>query len=200
MIVSIDITPETQQLIAEHGRLADRAGEAIAGGLHAAAAAGAEEIRKKLNLGELGLDMQRPGSGLAASVFGWMLDNNEPLAAVGVPSNAPAAAYAGILEHGGTIRPVRARALAVPVSDEAKQYTSPRDQADLFMLKRPGKTPVLAESRGRGKGQHVIVHWVLMGSVTIAPRQWLSKGAEASTPTMAEAFAGRVGEYAAQWS
>lgn len=192
MIVTLEIPAETRQRIERDRKRLGAANvkAAMAKALNAAVATGADEIRQQLLMGELGLTMQNPGSGLAASLMGWMLDESAPLAALGVPGNSPAAAYARIHEYGGTITPKRARALAVPVSEEAKQYTSPRDMANLTLIPRKKKPPLLVEmltARG-GRRAQWRVHWVLLASVTITGQHWLSRGADAARDAMASAF------------
>jgi len=198
VIVTLEITEASKRLIARHTKAADQAGEALARGLEAAAVAGADKIREGLVRGDYDLVMQHPGSGLAASVFGWMIDASIPLAAVGVPSDAPAAKYARILEEGGTIRPRTARALAVPISDEAKREESPRAMAGLVMISRrmAGKPPLLARVLRGGRLQ---VHWVLLKSVTIRPRRWLSRGTQDALPEMTRVFEGVLSEYVGTW-
>lgn len=200
MIVTLEIPAATQAKIDKGGRAAKRAGAAIAAGLETAAVAGAEDVRRQLVMGELGLEMQHPGSGLAGSLLGWMIDASLPLAAIGVPSDSPAAAYAGILERGGTITPKSGRMLAVPISDEAKQHTSPRDMPDLQMIPRKGKPPLLVRMLSRrGDVTGFELHWVLVPRVTIEARHWLSKGAEAAVPVMTAAFQSRLDEYGREW-
>lgn len=183
MIVTLEIPAASRRQIERQAKTLDNAPAVMRKALHAAVVVGAEEIRDLLVTEQLGLSMQHPGSGLAASLMGWMI--SDELGAVGVPGNSPAARYAGILEHGGTIYPKTARALAVPVHPEAKNYTSPRDMPGLFLLKREGKAPVLARSVG---GDAIEVMWVLLASVTIPPFGWLSKGADRTKGDMAAAF------------
>ncbi|HUX00233.1 MAG TPA: hypothetical protein VMY35_04570 [Phycisphaerae bacterium] len=200
--MTLEIPPATQAKIDRGGRAAKQAGAALAAGLEAAAVGGAEEIRELLLRGELGLDMRHPGSGLAASLAGWMIDDSLPLAAVGVPANSPAAAYAGILERGGTITPKSARLLAIPVSEEARRYSSPRDMPDLTLISRKasGKPPLLVRQLSRrGDVRGFELHWVLVPSVTIEPRRWLSRGAARVTTTMAGSFQDVLDEYAREW-
>ena len=196
MIVTLEIPAETKALIRRHGAAAREAPAAFARGLLAAAGAGAESVREDLVRGTLGLTMRNPGSGLAASLFGWMIDDSVPLAALGVPSDSPAARYAGILERGGTIRPRTGRALAIPVSEEARRCTSPRQMTGLWMLKRPGRPPLLVRSGARGALE---VHWVLKTSVTIRGRRWMEAGVEGARDTMLAAFGGTVRDYLASW-
>jgi hypothetical protein len=115
-----------------------------------------------------------------------MIDQALALGAIGVPANVPASRYAAALESGAVIRPVKAAALAIPVSDEARRFDSPRDQAGLTLIKRPGKPALLAQIRARGS---MIVHWVLAASVTIRPRYWLSFGVRFATPKILAAAA-----------
>ncbi len=201
MIVTMNIPAETHRKIARDKRLAGRAGEALAASMETAVAVGADGVIERLILGELGLKMQNPASGLAASVAGWMTDPSAPAGAIGVRSNSPAAAYARILETGGTIKPKNGKALAIPVSDEAKRYTSPRDMQGLDLIPRKGKPPLLVRklaARGARRAQWVI-HWVLVKSVTIRAYHWLTKGVKAEAPEMRNAFASRLGEYLRKW-
>ena len=202
MIVTVEIPAATRRKIDRGRKAAGRAGEALAAGLERAAVGGASFISELLVRGELGLEMRHPGSGLAASLAGWMIDSSLPLAAVGVPGESPAAAYAGILERGGTITPKSARMLAIPVSEEARRYSSPRDMPDLTLISRKasGKPPLLVrELSRRGDVTGFELHWVLVPSVTIEPRRWLSRGAERARGRMAEYFQDVLDEYAGQW-
>jgi hypothetical protein len=200
MIVELTIPASTQRKIERDERLAGRAADAIADGLETAAVVGAEEIRVFLVMGESGLTMQHPGTGMAAAVMGWMLDRSAPLAAMCIPGNSPAAAYAGIQERGGTIVPRTARALAVPISEEAKMYSSPRDMPGLTMIPRQGRPPLLVRQlAGRGDARGFELHWVLVPSVTIAATHWLTRGAERARPEMAAGMQDRMNEYAREW-
>jgi hypothetical protein len=189
-VVTIELTPDSMAAIRRHAERADAVPAAMSAAMQTACVAGAEDIRMRLVTGELGLTMQNPGSGLAASLTGWMLDDAAPLGAVGVPSNSPAAAYAGIHERGGVITPRSARALAIPLTAEARRYSSPRDMRDLVLIKSPGRNPILA----RVVGQTVEPQWVLVPSVTIPARHWLSRGGEAAQGEMAQAFESRLME------
>jgi len=200
VIVTLEIPPETLARIERHGRAAAGAARALAGGLLAAAVRGADAVAERLVKGELGLQARHPGTGLAASVAGWMIDEAAPLAAVGVPANAPAAAYAAMLERGGVIRPRKAGALAVPVSEEAKRYEGPRQMAGLTFIRRLGRPPLLVRLKGRGGASGMEVHWVLLQSVTIPAFAWLSKGVEGATPEMTATFAEAIGAYLAEWN
>ena len=200
MILTLEIPAETQAKIDRDGQAAQRAGAALAAALGTAAIAGAEDVRRQLAMGELGLTMRHPAGGLAASVDGWMIDATLPMAALGVPANSPAAAYARILERGGTITPKRAQALAIPVSEEAKGYSSPRDMPNLHMIPRKGRPPLLVRLlAGRGDARGFELHWVLVKSVTIEPRRWLSRGVRRARSEMAAAGQDRLDEYMGQW-
>ena len=191
MYLTIKLTDEAKRRIAKDGRLADRVGRTVAGALEGAAAVGAEEIRQALYLGELGLNPSS-AEGLAGSVSSWMLQRagaGRPVAAIGVAANTRAAAYARVQAEGGTITPRKARALAVPISAEAKGATSPRDMPGLVMIKRPGKPPLLVRPMSRrGRDSGFELHWVLVPSVTIPPTDWLNRGARQALPAMLNAF------------
>ena len=200
MILTVTIMGDSQERIKNHRRLAMRAPGVLDGGLETAAQAGAEDIRAQLQTGQLGLTMRRPGGGLASSVFGWMISPG--LAAVGVPSSSPAAEYAGILERGGTIVPKPAGALAVPISAEAKAISAlglgPRDMADLTLIPRQGRPPLLV--RKLGGGDAFELHWVLVQSVTIPAFRWLTDGASNALPTMSTAMQSVLDSYAQEWN
>ena len=198
MIVILELTEQTRATIAAHAAAADGFAARLAEALGAAAEAGAGDVQRQLMMHQLDLTMRHPGQGgLAGSVAGWMIDEAGPLAAIGVPSDSSAASYAAMLEFGGTILPVNAQALAVPVSEEAKLYTSPRDMPDLVLIKRPGKPAILARVLGEDT---IEVHWVLLSSVTISGRHWLSRGVENAAGEIAATFADVLGPFVDEWS
>jgi hypothetical protein len=195
MILTIELSEEARALIERHEKTAQGAGRAMTEALHTAVHVGAQEIRQALYQSGYGLTMRHPGQGgLAWSMEGWMI--SEDLAALGVPSNTPAARYAAILEFGGTITPKQARALAVPVSEEAKKSAGPRTMAGLQFIPREGKPPLLARVMRGGRLQ---VHWVLLASVTIPGRHWLALSAGNAKGAMERAFEGRLNEYVGEW-
>jgi len=181
-LATVEITPESWKAIERIGRAVDGWMAAVAGALSMACGIGGDQIAEWMMMGELGLKPGNAGQGgLASGVAGWMLSQTEPLGAIGVPGNHPAAAYAGIQETGGTIYPRNAKALAIPISDEAKLHASPREMDGLVLISRPGKPPILA----RTSGGQLEVHWVLVASVTLQPTHWLSTGVERAAPEMA---------------
>jgi len=181
-LATIEISPESWKVIERIGRAAAGWMAAVAGALGAAVGVGGDQVAEWMQMGELGLNPGNAGqAGLASGVRGWMLSEADPLGAIGVPGNHPAAAYAGIQETGGTIYPRTARALAIPISDEARLHASPREMDGLVMITRPGKPPILA----RTTGGTVETHWVLKASVTIEATHWLSTGVSRAAPEMA---------------
>jgi hypothetical protein len=195
MIVQLEYSEEAKRRIAADAQLAELLPRACSAGLMSAATVGAAEISQSLQQGKLGLVPRRGGRGLVGSVDGWADASDPYLAWLGVPANSPAAAYAKILQRGGTITPKNAKALAVPISAEAKRHTSPRDMADLFMLSRPGKPPLLVRSlKRRGVEKGLEVHWVLLSSVTLRAYYWLTRGMEDARWAMFDAFRSRFFE------
>jgi phage gpG-like protein len=98
-------------------------------------------------------------------------------------ANAPGAA---LHQSGGTIVPVRAKALAIPISRDAARVGSPRNfPRKLFV---PKGTRVLAESTGKGK---LLVHYALAQSVTIPARPYLGIST-ATAERLAAAIARRL--------
>ncbi|HUX16532.1 MAG TPA: hypothetical protein VMW52_08660 [Phycisphaerae bacterium] len=200
MFVTIAIPAAAKQVVARHRRAAAGFKRAAARGVLAAAATGAEKGAEDIMTGRWGVTAQHGLDGLAGSVQPWMIDADIPVAAFGVPANAPAARYARMLEHGGTITPRSARALSIPISEEAKRYESPRDMAGLFMLKRPGRPPLLVRSVGGGTRARLVVHWVLMRSVTIVGRHWLARSARAARSAMRWALGKEVNAWRRAWN
>lgn len=185
MYLTLEIPEESLRQIASDAALAEKAREVFAFALETAAVVGADDIRRQLVAGELGLTMRHPGqAGLAAALEGVLLDAEAPLAAIRVPANTPAGRYAGILNDGGTIRPRQARALAVPLTDEARRRTSPRDM-NLVLIRPKGKPPLLVEMLSGGGFRP---HWVLLASVFIPARHWADRGAAAAGAVMTDAF------------
>ena len=189
--MTVEIPADTQRKIAADNARAESASEVFAFALETAAVVGADDIRRQLVMGELDLTMRNPGQGgLAGSLEGVLLDASAPLAAIRVPANTPAGRYAAILNDGGTIRPRNAKALAVPLTDEARQRTSPRDM-DLVMIRPKGTPPLLVQLMGDGD---FTAHWILLASVTIRARHWAERGAENAEGEMVDAFADVVNQ------
>jgi len=185
-LATIEITPESWKTIERIGRAVDGWMGAVGAALGNACGIGGDQVAEWMMMGELGLKPGNAGQGgLASGVQGWMMSESEPMGAIGVPGNHPAAAYAGIQEAGGTIYPKTGRALSIPISDEAKLHASPREMDGLVFIARPGKPPLLARPLG---GDQIEVHWVLVPSVTIEPTHWLSHGVERAAPEMARAM------------
>ena len=102
---------------------------------------------------------------LAASISATVTEREITLAA-----NSPGAR---LQNYGGTVTPKRAKALAIPVSKEAKRVGSPgggRFPRPLFAMSAKSATTGLLCENVNGK---VVVHYVLVKSVTIPPRQFL---------------------------
>ena len=195
-VVTLELSEEARRKIERDVKLAAEFGGLLADAMEHMAGAGGDEVKERLALGELGLTMRHPGGGgLNDAVHGWLIDRETPLGAIGVSGNHPAAAYAAIHEYGGTITPKTAGALAVPISDEAKFYSSPRDMPGLVMIRRPGKPPILC----RVYGDRVEVHWVLLASVTIPATHWLSRGVEMALGTMAAVGQADLDAWIGKW-
>jgi len=204
MIITLQLDPASDAAIrARPDWLQANWPTAMAVGLMAAVTAGANSVAEQLQRGELGITAQHGTAGLAGSVSGWMISADPPIAALGVPSNSPAARYAGVHEHGGVITPVKGKALAIPISAEAKRYTSPRDMEGLTLMPRQGRPPLLVRELGWKEGikkrYRVEVHWVLVPSVTIRATHWLSRGAASAIDVMQTAFERAVNRLIKAW-
>jgi len=187
MLIIMELDAASKAKVEARMKNAEAFERILAEALGIAANVGAEGVREGLAQGRYGLTMQHGEAGLAGSVFGWMISESPPLAAVGVPSNTPASVYAAIHEFGRTIRPKKARALAIPVNAAARQAKSPRDLPGLFMVKRPGRPPLLARSIGGAHGR-LEIFYVLKASVTLPARHWLKRGMQDARPEILESF------------
>lgn len=76
--------------------------------------------------------------------------------------------YAAIHQFGGVIKPVHAKALAIPLTPEARSK-SPRDMPGLFVVKKGDKVTLCSEDKG-GK---VKAQYALVKSVTIPARPYI---------------------------
>ena len=79
--------------------------------------------------------------------------------------------YAGIVEFGGTIKPKNAKALTIPLNDEAKRVASARDIPDLVLIKpKHSVHPLLVRMNGDGT---FVPMFLLVTSVTISAKPYL---------------------------
>jgi hypothetical protein len=140
-----------------------------------------------LQSGAGGLTLQHGMDGLGGSIQGVMIDESIPMAMLGVPSDAPAAPYAYKQEEGGPIYPKDAKALAIPLTEQARNVSGPRDPSmgDLVLVKRPGKPPLLCQMIGDKKLQP---QFVLVASVTLRATHWFSQGVEQFRSDMLATF------------
>lgn len=95
--------------------------------------------------------------------------------------------YARIQDQGGTIRPVRARALAIPVEGAGgpRPGQGPR-QFGRALEFRPGRNRGegrLVEVRGRGKNLREITRYILRRSVRIEGEQYIDAAVSAIDPS-----------------
>lgn len=103
---------------------------------------------------------------------------------------------AALHQHGGTITPTRARALAIPLTPEAWRAGSPRNwpEGALFVWRSQAGKGFLAESqvklRGKKKQSRLILHYALAASVTVPARPFLGFGPR---------LVGRLESLAADW-
>lgn len=127
---------------------------------------------------------------LMASFRPSIVDNQDGTLSGGVFSDL---VYARIHEEGGEIRPRRSKWLTIPL----KRFpvgTSARDHTDLQLVKskkgglflaRPSRTQRIM----KGSGLRPIVRgdellWMLRKSVTITPKRYLKRAAEAAIPVL----------------
>lgn len=104
--------------------------------------------------------------------------------------NGPGAA----LQHfGGTVRPVRAKALTLPLTAAAARSAGPRSMPGLFPLKAGGESVGLAAKAGNGR---VTLHWAFASAVTLPARPLVGFSAD-TLADMGELAAGEFGGAAA---
>lgn len=89
---------------------------------------------------------------------------------------------ARLMQQGGTIRPVRARVLTIPVTPEAARSAGPRSMPGL--VRGPGGLGRREGKRGRFK-----LHWRFAASVTVPARPFVGFSAE-TLADMGELVAG----------
>ncbi len=119
---------------------------------------------------------ENPTGALADSfvvVVGARKEGQNPLSSVTIESTK---VYAGIHEHGGTIRPKRARALTIPLTPQARRL--PAKLWPKGRLFRVGS--ILASKRGRG----IQPQFALKKSVFIRPKRYVSKALKRSEPQL----------------
>jgi phage gpG-like protein len=101
--------------------------------------------------------------------------------------------YAAIHEFGGTIVPDKAKALAVPVSPEAKKLSmlgkGPRDIPGLVMIAHEGRTPILALVN---PDKTLNVMYALLNKVTIGAKPYLRPALQSEKNIIAQIFAKAV--------
>lgn len=103
----------------------------------------AEEVRSRLT--------KRPTGALARSFKARLVSKSAGEISAEAVSRLP---YAAQQDQGGTIRPRKARALAIPhPMARIPRGKGPRDYPGLFMIKRDGKSPILALAKTRGPGR-----------------------------------------------
>jgi len=115
--------------------------------------------------------------------------------------------YGLMQEKGGTIVPKYAKALAIPIHTDAKRAREqgwgpefPGFVGKLFMIRRPGKPPLLARRVG---GQHarIDIMYVLAASATIPARPYLRPALWRALPMIALMGAGQTARTAtATWA
>ena len=102
----------------------------------------------------------------------------------GVFSDLP---YARIHEAGGVIRPVRAKALAVPVTKKARRMGPREWPEDLLQYVPVNRHPVIGllalKGRGTRKGK---AQYLLLKEANIKPTLYITKAREAAMPQVAK--------------
>ena len=101
--------------------------------------------------------------------------------------------YAALVEKGGTVT-AKGKVLAIPIganlnASGVAKYKSPRDVEDGFWLSRPGRPPVFLRSISKGgKVNRLELLFVGKRSVTVKPRNVLSRSLTEQQPQVVQAF------------
>jgi len=188
MQISIELSAESRQTIR---RWRER-GQQVQPAMVQAARHGAVLLASAIGEHEFG-----PGGSLRTitgmlqrSIAGRVISSGDIIVAgVGV-TKGPASKYAKIHERGRVIR-AKGGALAVPLPEARTRGGKPRFPGgpreaaerypDMFMLKRKGKPPLLVyplrvAGRADGKVKRIVPLFVLLKSVRMPARHWLSGG------------------------
>jgi hypothetical protein len=176
--VTTNIARFAQGLEAKFG---PRVGQALL----AASEVVAGQIRREISAWTSNTEERKTGA-LARSFVGKMSKNESRQIVVGVYSRLP---YARIHNLGGVIR-AKGKKLAIPLTQQARRRRASRFPGPMFLLKRPGRPPILMSLKGPGKRKHgpsnATPQYVLLSSVRIKPKYYLTKAADASTPVARE--------------
>ena len=130
-----------------------------------------QEIKRGIGGGYIG---RRTGH-LAQAIDGRVQQDGELITAeigTNIKGKKHDVPYAAIQDRGGDICPRRARALTIPLGNTKGRAAN---FPNLFLLKRPGKLPLLAERIGKGK---LKARFLLSNRVTIKPTGYFSEPAE----------------------
>jgi hypothetical protein len=178
-----DITAQVRAVTKEIDRVAD----------HVIAAAGRA-------LDELAEDMLGKAQAAAPVQTGRLQESGttEPLATEGgalVKRWGFNLRYARMRDQGGTIVPVNAKMLAIPLSAAAKRLASPREQANLDLVPLNGRLFLVERAKGgtfKAKDLQRF-HWMLVPKVTQQGNGYVTKVVEAERANVARKVAEDVG-------
>ena len=107
----------------------------------------------------------------------------------GAQTGRGSVSYARLQELGGTVRPVSARYLAIPVGPAktpagVSRWASPRDAGFPLRFVPTRSGGLLVRDTGKGKARRSVVYYVLRASVTIPARPYLRPAAEAAAQAL----------------
>ena len=164
----------TRKLTAFANRLGRTFPTEIAKGLFQAAEFVAGALREEINAFTSASNGPKSGA-LSRSFRPTVLVKGDKLR-VGVYSSLP---YARIQDQGGTIVPVNAKALAVPLTNTARRLT-PRQMPGLVLIKTKGKALLVLPTK-KGK---ITPQYVLKQSVTLRGHFYIEKAEKRSVPVV----------------
>lgn len=143
--------------------------------------------------------LQRRTGNLARSWYGTGVETEDDGYAARIGSNA---IYARIQNDGGTVKPVHAKALTVPIAANLTDRGVPRyptaedlknkfGEKNVFLLKRAGQAPLLMAKTGK-TDRSVKPYFALMTSVKIPASGYIDKTLEAQADTVRSRIATEV--------
>ncbi|MBX3352091.1 MAG: hypothetical protein KF684_04100 [Phycisphaeraceae bacterium] len=196
--IELEVAAEAQKAIALMGVQGDVLRAGLLRGARRGAALIDQRFARNLNNVEVGV---RSGSLIRSRVVRVETDERGmPVVRVGYLTEALVDRYAAVQELGTQgaggelpdITPEKARALAIPLRAARDQrgipiYQGPRDPAlagELFMVKRPGKPPLLARTAPDGKSVEPM--FALVPRVRIRPKRPARKAINQSSAQFGE--------------
>lgn len=151
-----------------------RAASDLARGVLRAAEYASGQIRREVAAWTSNTSTRKTGA-LARSFVPTLVKSDPRVIRAGSYSALP---YARIHELGGVIRPRNARALAIPLTPQARRM-SPRQFGNLVYIHRKPRLPILAQVIGKGR---IKPQYVLKFQVRISAKHYIARAQKSAAP------------------